>query len=93
MEMWQIAQVKKALDAFCEKHDVELNDDTAVRATDHLLKMARNGVDDADLLVAGLRDHIADCSEDAPEFDRPGVNDASTTRSAPVFGSVWTQTA
>jgi hypothetical protein len=65
IELWQIAQARRALDAFCSQHQLVLDEVTALRASDHLLLATRKDIDDPEQLYDDLRRSVLESIEHA----------------------------
>ena len=59
IEVWQMVQMKRVLDAFCSRNQVEPDDDAALKACNDLLRSTQPGIDDADELF----DHLCNSIE------------------------------
>lgn len=57
VEFWQIAQARKALNAFCDQHRLYVDEEAARKASDYLLGATGKGIDDVDQLYSELRNH------------------------------------
>jgi hypothetical protein len=60
IEVWQIAEVKKALRVFCNDHDLKPDDELVLQAADDLLKIAQEGADSSELMLRKLKNLAAE---------------------------------
>jgi hypothetical protein len=57
VEFWQIAQARRALNAFCDQHRLYVDEEAARKASDYLLGATDKGIDDLDKIYSELRSH------------------------------------
>jgi hypothetical protein len=57
LEFWQIAEARKALDEFCNQHQLIVDEEAARKASDYLLGATTKGIENSQDLASELRRH------------------------------------